>query len=170
MTTDKTADKITFTISRRRFVEMLGGLVALIFSGGLASMVLRYLWPAAGKEGGGGEVKIAMSNEVPVGSAKLFRFPDPDTGKASLLIHTPAGFRAFGAVCTHLGCIAAWKQDENIILCPCHLGKFDPNTGNVIAGPPPSPLPAIEIAEKEGAIYALAWKDPDYVKSLSMYA
>jgi len=104
--------------------------------------------------------------EVPTGSAKKFMF----NGKAAVLLHMPAGFRAFGAVCTHLGCVAYWKPDENIIFCPCHIGKFDPNTGAVVSGPPPSPLPVIDIIVKEGAVYALKWKDPAYVKSISFYA
>ncbi len=157
---------INITITRRKLTEFLIGLVALFFAGGAAATVLKYLWPQASNKGESSEVKIATVDEVPTGSSKKFMF----NGKASVLLHMPAGFRAFGSVCTHLGCIAYWKPDENIIFCPCHLGKFDPNTGAVISGPPPSPLPAIDIAVKDGAVYALKWKDPDYVKSISFYA
>ncbi len=160
------ADKITLTITRRKLTEILIGLVALFFTGGVVAAILSYLWPAKGDKGASSEVKIASVDEVPTGNARKFMF----NGKAAVLLHMPAGFRAFGAVCTHLGCIASWKPDENIIFCPCHLGKFDPNTGAVISGPPPSPLPTIEIIVKEGAVYALKWKDPDYVKSISFYA
>lgn len=160
------ADKITITITRRKLTEILIGLVALFFASGAVAAILKYLWPQAENKGVSSEVKIASVDEVPTGSAKKFMF----NGKASVLLHMPAGFRAFGAVCTHLGCIAYWKPDENLIFCPCHLGRFDPNTGAVISGPPPSPLPAIDIAVKEGAVYALKWKDPDYVRTISFYA
>lgn len=160
------ADKIIITLTRRKLTEILIGLVALFFAGGAVAAVLKYLWPQSGAKGESSEVKIALVDEVPTGTAKKFMF----NGKASVLLHMPAGFRAFGSVCTHLGCIAYWKPDENIVFCPCHLGKFDPNTGAVISGPPPSPLPAIDIIVKEGAVYALKWKDPDYVKSISFYA
>lgn len=159
-------DKITFTITRRKLTEILIGLVALFFASGVLAALLKYLWPATGNKGASVEVQIATVDEVQTGSAKKFLF----NGKASVLLRTPAGFRAFGAVCTHLGCVASWKPDENLIFCPCHLGRFDPNTGAVISGPPPSPLPAIDIAVREGAVYALKWKDPDYVKSISFYA
>ncbi len=159
-------DKITITITRRKLTELLIGLVALFFASGAVAAILKYLWPQAGDKGASSEVKIASVDEVPAGSAKKFMF----NGKAAVLLHMPAGFRAFGSVCTHLGCIAYWKPDENIIFCPCHLGKFDPNTGAVISGPPPSPLPVIDTVVKEGAVYALKWKDPDYVKSISFYA
>lgn len=157
---------INITITRRKLTEILIGLVALFFAGGALATILEYLWPLASDKSASSEVKIATVDEVPTGSAKKFMF----NGKASVLLHMPAGFRAFGSVCTHLGCIAYWKPDENIVFCPCHLGKFDPNTGAVISGPPPSPLPAIDIVVKEGAVYALKWKDPDYVKTISFYA
>ena len=159
-------DKITFTITRRKLTEIFMGLVALFFAGGTIASVLKYLWPATEAKGATVEIKIANADEVPTGSVKKFMF----NGKASVLLHMPAGFRAFGSVCTHLGCIAYWKQDENTIFCPCHLGKFDPNTGAVVSGPPPSPLPAIEIVVKDGAVFALKWKDPNYVKTISFYA
>ncbi len=160
------SDKITLTITRRKLSEILIGLVSLFFASGVVATILKYLWPSTAKGTANEEIKIASVDEVPKGSAKKFMF----NGKAAVLLNMPAGFRAFGAVCTHLGCIAYWKPDENIIFCPCHIGKFDPNTGAVLSGPPPSPLPAIDIIVKEGAVYALKWKDPDYVKTISFYA
>ena len=158
-------DKITFTITRRKLTELLIGLVALFLTSGAIAVILKYLTPQT-VTATSSEVKIASVDEVTTATVKKFMF----NGKAAVLLKMPAGFRAFGSVCTHLGCIAYWKPDENLIFCPCHLGRFDPNTGAVISGPPPSPLPAIDITVKEGAVYALKWKDPDYVRSISFYA
>jgi len=158
-------DKITFTISRRKFTEILISIVTLFLTSGVIATILKYLFPRTA-HGSSVEIEIAKVDELPVGAAKKFIF----NGKAALLLRRPAGFRAFGAVCTHLGCIAYWKPDENDIFCPCHLGRFDPDTGDVISGPPPSRLPSIDIAVKEGKVYALRWRDPDYVRSLPMYA
>ena len=160
------SDKITITITRRKFIEALIALVGLFLTSGVVAALLEYLWPRNEATGGATEVRIASVDEIPAGTAKTFVF----NGKAAVLLHMPAGFRAFGAVCTHLGCISYWKPDESVIYCPCHIGKYDPNTGAVISGPPPSPLPAIDISVKEGAVYALNWKDPNYVKSISFYA
>lgn len=44
------------------------------------------------------------------------------------------------AVCTHLGCLTFYKQEEGIIACPCHGSKFT-KEGDVILGPAPRPLP-----------------------------
>ncbi len=159
-------DKITLSITRRKLTEILIGLVGLFFASSIVAAILKYLWPQAGAKGETSEVKITSVDEVPTGSAKKFTF----NTKAAVLLHMPAGFRAFGAVCTHLGCIAYWKPDENVIYCPCHIGKYDPNTGAVLSGPPPSPLPAIDIVVREGVVYAQKWKDPNYVKSISFYA
>ena len=158
-------DKITITISRRRITEILIGLVSLFFTSGSIVAMLKYLWPKI-EQVNSTEVKIVSIDEIKKLEAKKFLF----NGKAAVLLNMPAGFRAFGSVCTHLGCIAYWKPDENIIFCPCHIGKYDPNTGAVISGPPPSPLPVIDIVEKEGAVYALKWKDPNYVKTIPFYA
>jgi cytochrome b6-f complex iron-sulfur subunit len=59
---------------------------------------------------------------------------------AIYLIHTKEGFFALSAICTHLGCMTAWKPELGIIACPCHGSKFN-RDGEVIAGPAPRPLP-----------------------------
>src|SRR3974377_2053955 len=56
------------------------------------------------------------------------------------IVRTLAGFYAVSAVCTHLGCITQWKPGANMIACPCHGSKFQPN-GKKIEGQTPAPLP-----------------------------
>jgi cytochrome b6-f complex iron-sulfur subunit len=56
------------------------------------------------------------------------------------IVRMPTGFYAVSAVCTHLGCITQWKPEVNMIACPCHGSKFQPN-GKKIEGPAPRPLP-----------------------------
>ncbi len=136
----------------------------MAFTGAL----IKFAWsPKLGETASGGAIEIAKVGEIPVGEAKLFKF----NGKPSILIHLNDGFYAFGAVCTHLGCVAKWKDLENneVIYCPCHIGKIDARTGEVLSGPVPSPFPKIVVEEKEGAIFAKAWEDSEYVKSLPMY-
>jgi cytochrome b6-f complex iron-sulfur subunit len=158
--------QMTIRLTRRGFVKLLAGISAALFTASMAGAALRYLWPKGGEEKGGEEVRIASASEVGPRQIKMFKF----NGKAAILIHTVTGFHAYGAVCTHLGCIVNYKEDENQMVCPCHLGVFDPETGDVISGPPPSKLPSIIISQKGDDIFAVAWKDPDYVASLEMYA
>jgi hypothetical protein len=43
-----------------------------------------------------------------------------DVNSGIYLIHTKEGFFALSAICTHLGCMTAWKPELGIITCPCH--------------------------------------------------
>ncbi len=63
-----------------------------------------------------------------------------DVNSGIYLIHAKEGFFALGAVCTHLGCLTAWKPELGIIACPCHGSKFK-REGEKIEGPAPKPLP-----------------------------
>ena len=63
---------------------------------------------------------------------------DPATG--IFVVREAEGFFALSAVCTHLGCLTAWKPDLGIIACPCHGSKFN-RDGTKITGPAPRPLP-----------------------------
>jgi cytochrome b6-f complex iron-sulfur subunit len=60
------------------------------------------------------------------------------------IVRTPAGFYAVSAVCTHLGCVTQWKPEANMIACPCHGSKFQPD-GKKMEGPAPRPLPHYSI-------------------------
>jgi Rieske Fe-S protein len=66
----------------------------------------------------------------------------------------PSGntFVAFSAVCTHAGCTVEFDSSSMEFVCPCHGGTYDAKTGHVLAGPPPSPLPAIPVHLVNGEI------------------
>jgi Rieske Fe-S protein len=106
-------------------------------------------------------LRIANTSDVPLNGSLLFDYPDQNRG--AVLIHLPEGFMAYDAVCTHLGCqvhydqtvVAGWENNPNQVFCSCHGGVFDPKTGNVLAGPPPRPLPKIKLdIDNQGDIYA----------------
>jgi len=70
-----------------------------------------------------------------------------DVDARIFVIHGKEGFFAINAVCTHLGCLTAWKPDSARIECPCHGSKFavfqteGKRPGEKIEGPAPKPLP-----------------------------
>jgi len=83
----------------------------------------------------------AKVGELATNTAKIFRFGN----RPGILVNTPRGeLRAFSAVCTHLHCTVQYDQDDSLIWCACHNGKFDLN-GQVISGPPPRPLEAYQV-------------------------
>ncbi|WP_156185229.1 Rieske (2Fe-2S) protein, partial [Cytobacillus firmus] len=51
-----------------------------------------------------------------------------------------------------------WVKEQGEMICPCHHGKFDVETGAPTAGPPRRPLPEIQVKVENGAIYAVRVK------------
>ena len=60
-----------------------------------------------------------------------------ETQKARDIVVGGSHFMIAIGLCTHLGCIPAWKKD--VWKCACHGGEFDA-TGKQTFGPPPKPL------------------------------
>jgi len=67
-------------------------------------------------------------------------------------------------LCTHLGCIPAYKEADHKFLCACHGGEFDAS-GHQIFGPPPSPL-EIPPFKVDGTKLVLGEAGPEYKKML----
>lgn len=135
------------TLTRRTFLDMLLGCTFVGTGVAFAGSVLNYLWPRAHGDGGASQVEVGEEKDLPVGSGKVYPFKDTTV----LVIHTTEGVKAFSAICTHLGCLVAWDNAKKQIHCPCHAAVFDIN-GNVVSGPPPSPLPVMKAAITEGKI------------------
>jgi len=62
---------------------------------------------------------------------------------------------AYSSICTHLSCTVLWRAEHEELLCPCHDGSFEPSNGEVLAGPPPRPLPVIDLEERSDGIFAV---------------
>jgi len=107
------------------------------------------------------KVKITNISNLPKGTAYAFKYPFSDINQLDisgpcLLIHLPNGeLRAYSSVCTHLRCIVRYNEENGVIQCLCHGGKFDPESGDVLSGPPKKPLPQINLTvDSNGDIYA----------------
>lgn len=91
---------------------------------------------------------IATASDVPPGRAVQFT---DSSGAPAWLLHEPNGdFRAFSAICTHAGCTVGIQSGE--FICPCHGGSYSTNDGSVLGGPPPSPLPRLNIRVIDGDV------------------
>lgn len=99
-------------------------------------------------------VRVASLAEVPVGTAKMFHYPgDHD---ACLLLRPDADtLVAFSQACTHLSCAVVPDFAGGTLVCPCHHGYFELRTGRNIAGPPPRPLPRVELELAGDDVYAV---------------
>jgi len=99
-------------------------------------------------------VRIASARDLAPGAAMMFAYPGEHD--ACLLIRLPDGaLVAYSQKCTHLSCAVVPEVEKGILRCPCHEGIFDLASGRNIAGPPPRPLPRIEIELDGDEIYAV---------------
>ena len=97
-------------------------------------------------------MKLGPSSRLPSGQGATY--PDPRDGSPDIVVrHNDGSLSAFSAVCTHAGCTVGYQGGQ--IVCPCHGGTFDPNSGAVISGPPPSGLASRKVVEAGGSIYAV---------------
>jgi len=81
-------------------------------------------------------------------------------GKDLMVVRTgEREVKAISTVCSHLGCTVYWQKDKKEFFCPCHNGRFDKD-GNVLAGPPPTPLDSYEV-ELEGENVFIYFKDTE---------
>jgi len=139
-------------VSRRDFAKFLtlvsGGL--MVGSGLVAAKAI--LLP---KEEVEGEHFVCDIKDIPVGGTKAFLIKNSTI--PYILIHLEDGsFRAYEQKCTHLSCAVYYQPGSGQIICPCHEGHFDAKTGDVLAGPPPRPLPSLNVIVKDQAIYVTA--------------
>lgn len=98
-------------------------------------------------------VKVATMSELAVGSALVFAYPS-DHDKCLLMRPERDVIVAFSQACTHLSCAVVPDLERGVLHCPCHEGYFDLRTGRNIAGPPPRPLPQIELEIVGDEIFA----------------
>ena len=133
---EKKAGPLDVKASRRNFVKIGVGSLAVC---GLGASVFGYEFLSP-------NVLYEPSPIVKAGKADSFA-----AGTVTLLadlgiyvVREAQGFYALSAVCTHLGCLTAWKQDLDIIACPCHGSKFSKD-GIKVAGPAPNPLPWLQL-------------------------
>ena len=92
---------------------------------------------------------LGAASDVPVGGGAIYT-------AAKVVVTQPASgqYKAFSAVCTHVGCLVN-KVTSGTIDCPCHGSEFKITDGAVVAGPAPSPLPARQIKIVDGQVILL---------------
>lgn len=140
------------SMTRRTVLDTLLAAGACVWAAGVAAPAAAYLWPAHAGGPGDEFVKAGSVKDFPVGGARMIQHQ----GKPVVVLRLgESEFRAFSAICTHLGCVVRWDEQSRQIHCPCHAGFFGPD-GAVLSGPPPRPLTAhkVVVAGDELRVYA----------------
>ncbi len=122
--------------NRRHFVAWFLGSTLGAVAVSILYPIFRFVIPPEVAEAGGDRALVGPLAGLPPNSGKICRLGS----KPALVVRLPNGdVRAFGAICTHLGCTVQYRPDLQQIWCPCHNGRFNQQGVNV-AGPPPRPL------------------------------
>ncbi|HET8548253.1 MAG TPA: ubiquinol-cytochrome c reductase iron-sulfur subunit [Bryobacteraceae bacterium] len=138
-------------VQRRQFTKFLTLTSAGMFAGNIW-IFLRSLWDRPHAQFP--QAVIARASQLGIGAVKLFRYPtekDP-----CILVRAADGkLAAYSQKCTHLSCAVYYSHANNRLECPCHEGYFAVDTGRVLQGPPPRPLPKIAIEQRGDDIVAI---------------
>lgn len=138
-------------VTRREFCNFLGLTSAALFlgAGGFAAKAAL----DAHKSDASAAVRIDGAETLAPNSSLNFSYPTERD--SAILIRTSEGaYHAYGQKCTHLSCPVYYSRDHQRLECPCHDGAFDAATGNVLYGPPPRALDAIEVEVRDGQVWA----------------
>ena len=131
-----------------------GGLVAL------GAAAVGFVVARAGDLGSGSGTGAANAyGTAPSGGSRLAAVTDVPPGGGLVLADQGVVLvrgegeevHAFSSTCTHQGCPVS-EVTGGLILCPCHGSEFDAETGAVVAGPAPSPLPAVDVTVEDGTV------------------
>jgi len=133
--------------NRRDFLGMSFAAVAAV--GGASALVgMKQAWDPLPSVLAAGFTTIDLAKaELKPGKPKTFKW----RGKPIFVLEKTADMEKFDGdlvigdkrytlvigICTHLGCIPAWKKDH--WKCACHGGEFNAN-GQQVFGPPPKPF------------------------------
>ncbi|MFX0115730.1 MAG: ubiquinol-cytochrome c reductase iron-sulfur subunit [Candidatus Hodarchaeota archaeon] len=167
--------------------QVLNGIAILLVAvtvAGLATLVIFAFSPTLETSKLEEEVIINGSKSMEVNTAIYFSYQ----GKPALLIRlqtnetlsqgiqAPDGswWVAFSAECSHENARVEFILDQSnpeksIIYCPAHDGKFQVRTGDVISGPPPTPLKGIAIEDRGSELWATGYYEPpEHIPSIPL--
>ena len=125
-------------VNRRSFLSLVGwgrllAATGMFFIGMVRSMIPDVLYEPPTR------FKAGKPEDYPEGAPTLI------SEEKVFIDRDDKGIFAMSAICTHLGCMVLWVEEENGFHCPCHGAKFD-RAGINGEGPAPSPLPRLEIS------------------------
>ena len=122
-------------VNRREFLNMawLASLGFLTLS--LGGVTYLFSIPRFKEGEFGGLVTLGTVSELPDADDPPENFPKVKFWYSN----SEEGITALYTVCTHLGCLYGWREQEDKFVCPCHGSQFEKD-GQYIQGPAPRSL------------------------------
>lgn len=136
-------------VSRRELTKFVV-LTSAAFVVGQWWIVLKSLWRTPQPDTA---VRIAAIDELPVGGARTFFYPEGSSPRLLVRIGSNS-FVAYDQQCTHLLCPVVPDVPSGRLHCPCHNGWFDLASGQALAGPPQRALPRVHVEVRADGVYA----------------
>ncbi len=94
-------------------------------------------------------VKVAAAGDVAEGEINAYMVGNRTVAVANV----DGDLQAFDDTCTHQGCsLSEGDLDGTIVECPCHGGRYDVMTGEVVGGPPPESVDVFDVVEEDGEL------------------
>lgn len=121
--------------SRREFLYYIWGASIVLLLGEATAGIIWFALPRF-KEGTFGGVFSLTPDKVPATDAGPLNVPE---GRFWVSNVEGEGLVVLYGVCTHLGCLPKWVDNNNRFECPCHGSKYEKN-GRYIEGPAPRSL------------------------------
>jgi Rieske Fe-S protein len=136
--------------SRRDFLSTILGAWSVFVVAPIAKVVLDFITPLKGADTSKQMIRVASVDDLALNTAKVFKV----NKEPVIVVHTASGqYKAFGARCTHLGCVVQYNTEEGPphFSCNCHGSEFDIN-GKNIDGPAPRPLTPFKVVLRDSSI------------------
>jgi Rieske Fe-S protein len=80
--------------------------------------------------------KLASLDELPPGEAAILKI---DGNNVAAFRDEQGRVHAVSAVCSHMGCLVGWNDNDRTWDCACHGSRFELD-GSVMHGPATKPL------------------------------
>jgi cytochrome b6-f complex iron-sulfur subunit len=132
-------------VSRREFLSYAWGAATAVFAAEVGGILLVYARPRFKVGEFGGRFDLGRADQFDEGSVTFFR-----EGKF-ILLREGGEFTALYQVCTHLGCLVRWDEDDQTYSCPCHGQKFAKD-GTYVYGPAPRSLDSFAVRVADGQV------------------
>ncbi len=133
-------------ISRREFLSYAWVAAMALFLAETGGIILVFSMPRFKEGEFGGRFEVGRVDRFDEGSATLFR-----EGRFFLVRQGGEKFIALYQVCTHLGCLLRWDEEDQAYSCPCHGAKFAKD-GTYISGPPPRSMDRLAVEVVDGRL------------------